>query len=1012
MIENNKHKSEGRQILMRIFHNPLLLVFILFALVVSFWGCGMLGDRNANFAPTVNFVNTPKDASLDSSTSSWVLNMPFTLFGYDSEDSTVYSLYDHPYQLVQFPDTVIDGVELSVKVEAGEPVNFKYYDGSDTTYLQESIDYTVLTDSVLIIQAIHPDDGGAMKDSIWSLVTVPELSDTMIIIGTDTNYYSIDTLVYFADFKLNTPNFYVFSYAPIVNWYGTDQDGFVEYYQYFDADGQVHPGAIANPDIFKHTIADDQWVTTNSTFTTIYLMSAEGDTTEHVVFLRCFDNEDAVSTIKYRTFFRSNKAPDTPEVKWDEMQDSEYDTLNYIALDAFKPQDPDSANYDTLYCLENVTPVWNGIILRWRGTDPDDKELITIPLTFKYYLIKADEFGVYNDTIPEWTMPDHTDEQDITIVDLETGSYKFMVYSYDDGFEESPNPGILYFRCIKPTFEHSILIYDETIDNPFFNLLELPDNTLIDSFYVDMLRRLQSEFAGVEYGYDIDDPFDLTSGTQDVVFWNNNTATPANVIPVEFLSKFRMVLFYAEDHKLQFAVPSYTELRDEKFLRYLNVGGRLWVNGRCLLFASFPTQAGIETATSGLLTAMQVSQSYVARIGLGDQPFEFIGAVNAVDYLDTLEIDTVKLNQILIIPPPTPSITGGLPEIDWSARDEDATTLYYFNSITGALSEVTKDSLGTVMNWTDPGYDTPTGSQCWITVPDENITSVSTVYNADKDRYGEVITVTSSDDISVSYMYEPIEVTGENSLVLNSSSSGGNYTDPTQTTCNIRTVRYDQEFHRIYNATRSAYAEDVSSTRYDVQVVYPDTIVTIEPGYFDYLEPAVQSPADSNCVVVVEKSYIDDVLEVVNVTQNWTGTFVSRNNSELLVSYTPRTGQTWLDSDSIMIRYTYHQYWEVGDVLEVDYTSDKYWEKGDVIEVSYNYNPVTDQHLKPVAIRYEYFETYNYTFNQLYYRTSMFTFPMYFMKNDTLPDQSMGKVDKVFYEMLDWFLYPDVHTNE
>jgi len=978
----------------------------------------MLGDRNANFAPTVNFVNTPKDASLDSSTSSWVLNMPFTLFGYDSENDTVLSLYYHPYQLVQFPGTVIDGEELSVQVELDDPVNFKYFDGSDTMYLQEDIDFTILNDTVLVIQAIHPNNGGAMKDSIWSLVTVPELSDTMTIIGTDTNYYAIDTLVYFADFKLNTPNFYVFSYAPIVNWYGTDQDGFVEYYQYFDANGEVDSAAIANPDIFKHTINDNQWVTTNTTFTTIYLMSAEGDTTEHVVFIRCFDNEDAVSTVKYRTFFRSNKAPNTPEVKWDEMQDSEYDTLNYIALDNLKPQDPDSANYDTLYCLENVTPVWNGIILRWRGTDPDDKELITIPLTFKYYLMKADEFGVYNDTIPEWTMPDHTDEQDITIVDLETGSYKFMVYSYDDGFEESPTPGILYFRSIKPTFEHSILIYDETLDSPFFILLELSDNTQIDSFYIDMLQRLQPEFAnayhdGVFYGYTIDDPFDLTSGIQDVVYWNNNTSLAANVMPVEFLSQFRMVLLYAEDRKQSPNIPTYTDVRDERLLRYLNVGGRLWVNGRCLLYSSFPTQAGIESATGTLLNAMQISQSYVARIDLTLQPWEFVGAVNAVDYLDTLEIDNLKVEQLFTYPPqPAPDIMGGLPEIDWSARDEDATTLYYFNSLTGALSEVTKDDIGTVMNWTDPGYDTPTGSQCWITVPDQNITSVSSVYNADKYRYGEVITVTSADDISVSYMYEPIEVVGENSLVLSSSSSGGNYTDPTQTTCNIRTVRYDQEFHRIYNATRSSYADDVSSTRYDVQVAYPDAIVTVEPGYFDYQEPVVQSPTDSNSVVVVEKSYIDDVLEVVNVTQNWTGTFVSKSNNELLVSYTPRTGQTWLDSDSIMIRYTYHQYWEVGDVLEVDYTSDNYWEKGDIVEVSYNYNPVTNQHLKPVAIRYEYFETYNYTFNQLYYRTSMFTFPMYFMKNDTLPGQSMGKVDKVFYEMLDWFLYPDVHTGE
>ena len=86
--------------------------------------------------------------------------------------------------------------------------------------------------------------------------------------------------------------------------------------------------------------------------------------------------------------------------------------------------------------------------------------------------------------------------------------------------------------------------------------------------------------------------------------------------------------------------------------------------------------------------------------------------------------------------------------------------------------------------------------------------------------------------------------------------------------------------------------------------------------------------------------------------------------------------------------------------------------KGDIVEVHYSYNPVTEAHLKPCAIRYEYYQIYNFTFTNLFYRTAVFTFPFYFMENDTMPGATMGKVDKVFYEMIDWFLDPEVHLDE
>jgi hypothetical protein len=258
-------------------------------------------------------------------------------------------------------------------------------------------------------------------------------------------------------------------------------------------------------------------------------------------------------------------------------------------------------------------------------------------------------------------------------------------------------------------------------------------------------------------------------------------------------------------------------------------------------------------------------------------------------------------------------------------------------------------------------------------------------------------------------------VTNENSQVLDSNSPGGNFPDPTQTACFIRTQRYDQLFSDsgIYNVTRNSYADTVVSiTQYNVQVIYPDTIVTVQPGYFDYAEPVFLSATDTSCSLQLNKHIIDDVTYIHNVTKNWDGELSSKVDNVIQVVYFPRPGQQWQDTDSIVVNFQYHQYWEVGDSLSVTYMSDVYWEKGDQVEVQYIYNPVTEAHLKPCAIRYEYYEIYNYTVAQLYYRSAVFTFPLYFMQNEPEPGEVLGRVDKLILEMLDWFLDPNVHLSE
>ena len=1024
MIDRKILNIERRFNMQRVARSPLVLTLIIVAFTISYWGCAkMIGDKNENLSPNVNFVNTPKDASLGDSTSSWVLNMPFTLFGFDPQDSSIFSLFDEPYQLVQFPEVVVWDETLRVAVVPDSPVVIKFYDGVDTTYYQEDIDYAIEEPLTLLFRAL---ESGSMQERKVEETEYLELADSIYIDPSgDSTFFSIDTLIYFADFKLNTPNFYVFNYAPIIYWYGTDPDGFVESYSYADIDEDFAPEAIADPESYKSQIPPYKWVNTPSTFTIIYLLSAAGDTTEHVVYLRCYDNDGASSNIVYRTFFRSNQAPNTPLIKWDEQSDSEYDTLNYITTDTLG-----YVMDDTLYSLNSVSPTWPGIILRWKGDDPDDKELYTIPLTYQYYLMMQEEDGEFSDTVWEWSQEELTDDQEVTIVGLETGSYKFTVWSYDDGFEQSPSPGVLYFHCIKPAlrnpaYARSILLYDETVAGGMF--CELPNNTVIDSFYLDILERLEPEM-NPEYGYDYENPFDLNGNLgegEDVVYWDNSAASLGNIVPVSFISQFKLVIFYADDHKAVPASGNNVKWRDFVFHRYINVGGRLWIMGRRLFNGSFGEGPGVATTNNLLLNDMQVMQKYTTQWpSTTNQPFEFTAASNAVDFLDTLYVNEAYLDTVgnqaymdsLNIIFGLPSIIGGLPEIDWVARNEDATTLYYFYSVTGAIAEldkeVTQDSL--VMDWTDtPPKDAPDGSECWITLPDDNINEVYSVVNHSKlNSVGEIISLSSADEIMVSYNFIPVQIEDENSEVLDSSTPGGNYSDPTTTVCFIRTQYYDQVFSKIFNITRNSYAQPVSYSQFEVQVNYPDTVVEITPTHFDYEEPDVLTANDTSCTVELNKHYIDDLQMIYNFSKNWDGYLISKVDNILTIGYSPQAGLQWEDSDSIVVEFTYHQYWEVGDSLEVDYMSDIYWEKTDTLTVAYNYTPVTEAHLKPCAIRYEYYDFYNYSFYRLYFRTAVFTFPLYFIDNDIQPGETMGRVDQLFLNMLDWFLDPNIHLGE
>lgn len=583
-------------------------------------GCGEItGDFQVNQPPTVEIVNVPEDAYGADTTDHF--GMPFTV-------SALYKpipiLSMAGTSMLPNSETVygLDPSNPSIRYEFQPDVD--YYMAFDTTW----------TDTL--------ENG-----------TLVEVSAQAALVAIDGDM-EVDS-TYYIDYSFIVENYYIFTYAPTVHWVGYDPDGFVEYYRYADV---IDPEFIANfrddPGYFWEHQHELTWVDTAAMSARIYLLTSEGDTTEHLFFVKAVDNLNAESqNLVYKTFYRSNNAPNNPQIKTLEAAETEY-ALNYVVE-------------DTLFCLDEITPLWQGISFNWRGDDPDDKELYQIPLEFSYYLIKTP-----GDTIWSWSNPDWTEISQIQIFGLETGSYTFSVWVRDDGYTLSDEPATITFKVVKPTFEHHILVVDETANS---GVWQAPGDS-IAAFYENILYNLEGQLDNDNYVMD----------GIDVRFLDNSDISPAvsaSPIPYSLIGQYKMVLIYDDDHGQ--APEGYRNNRNEVLADYLDVGGRVWFTGRMVLVGSFGYSDG-DVAIAGtdfLGTYMQLQTGFggkLEKVMTGDQSIEFIGAVPVLEGYPQLQVDTSHVK--MISNNPFMSQPNLMMDVDWFTRSEDAVTLYSFNSIT------------------------------------------------------------------------------------------------------------------------------------------------------------------------------------------------------------------------------------------------------------------------------------------------------------------------------------------
>lgn len=545
----------------------------------------------------------------------------------------------------------------------------------------------------------------------------------------------------------------VYDYAPVIQWYGNDPDGFVDHYSYADI---TDSAAIQNPEAYITQIPAEVWKDTIATSARIFLLSEAGDTTEHVFYVRCVDNEGMQSDVDYRTFFRSNRPPDVPRIGISGEDEDNYAPRRVITS-------------DTLFSAPEITSTFQGISFSWRGKDPDDKALFKIPLEFQAILIKSPSDTVF---VRNWS-----DDTDITLADLETGNYTLNVWARDDGFTLSVNPARIEFYVIRPTFEHHLLVVYENVQPEAENSVgATPYASSSRAFYNQLLRETNESLENVSLTFD---GLDVKELQQPLV-----QLTAASVPSRSLVAQYQMVLFISDQYRLQNFAAGYINTKAALLEDYLAVGGRAWLVGR-MMGSSVLQWESTETPT--------IQDIFLRYFGVNDMILapkalvanrvraEFVATRKAIEEFPDLSFAEDKIPENWL--PNLGYVPGdsGLSGVDRIERAVGAqTTQYFYSRTAGSLVEVEAENATILESATINGVEInypPTATACYLRTEHPNVESVASVYNYTRDQagspnaYGEVVFVNNNtifvsydegqpwargDSLRVDYTYDPI----------------------------------------------------------------------------------------------------------------------------------------------------------------------------------------------------------------------------------------------------------------
>ena len=392
-----------------------------------------------------------------------------------------------------------------------------------------------------------------------------------------TEPVNIHPLVFFANVP---PESTEFSISPLIYWYGTDKDGYITAYQYAvireDSISEVWGGLDSAKKALKRVGPDSASWINNIERTNIFgahvtaekghqrnvRMYAEIEpdsfTAQHI-FLRAVDNKGGISEIKTRMYWRNNHAPQCS-----------IDVDSDFALRNF-------------YCLPETIQTWQGIEIKWVGSDtldyPDERKQPEFYFRWELWGPYADDSLHVDYDAPvdssldsveiggEWFYDEWTLNKFHIFKNLENysendsdygyGYYQLRVWSRDDAFVSSEDTATTFLRILKPLFRfeepsrRTILVLDHT---KYGGSGAAETWTDVRPFYDTALVRIDDLYDN----YSLIDLYDLD-----------------DQLPSEdSLSRYDLVIVLNLGKNAGISEESYC-----KYKNYLNVGGRLWIMG-------------------------------------------------------------------------------------------------------------------------------------------------------------------------------------------------------------------------------------------------------------------------------------------------------------------------------------------------------------------------------------------------------------------------------------------------
>lgn len=397
-----------------------------------------------------------------------------------------------------------------------------------------------------------------------------------------------------------------FSTLAKIYWYGFDQDGYINRYQYLvipDTGNMIHKsGGYIDPAFVQliEQVNPEDW--NDSSLSVIlginrYVMNAvdsvrtQPGTWDNVMlfasldtsifipqyfFVRGVDNKGAVSKIwkpgsekgsNFRWFTRNNRPPVT-RIKYNYIETTADNFLDTIV---------------TEYCLPETTVDWRGLKVSWEAEDPDYPSRSQPSFVYSWELLgpfadsaTIDTTKVYYSSWDDLTSSPIVDSTERILVDLvnapgyDYGWYRFRVRAWDDAFVPDPTPASVTFKITKPPFlfeptkyGRNVLLVDATV---YDGRHCVPDTGKIRSFYRELLDSLKAEGTIDDYSFYRPD---------------RNKVIP---IPEDSITRHRLVIFFNEGRYSGIQGYGIDGIESDtgfvQIERYLRVGGKVWMIGQ------------------------------------------------------------------------------------------------------------------------------------------------------------------------------------------------------------------------------------------------------------------------------------------------------------------------------------------------------------------------------------------------------------------------------------------------